>query len=124
MGYTHYWTSRGFTGEEWSQLTSATAAIIDRAKQSGIEVAGPNSDGPAQINDLQIAFNGPRGTACEPFTLSRTTGRGFCKTEQLPYDAVVIAVLIAAEATGALTWTSDGRDEDHAAGRRLAEGNA
>lgn len=124
MGYTHYWTSRGFTGKEWSQLTSATNSIIDRAKQSGIEVAGSDSEGTALINDLQIALNGPRGAACEPFKLSRTAGRGFCKTEQLPYDAVVVAVLIAAEATGALTWTSDGRDEDHAAGRRLAEGNA
>ena len=56
--------------------------------------------------------------------LSRTAGRGFCKTEHLPYDAVVVGVLIAAEATGALTWESDGRDEDHAVGRRLAEGDA
>ena len=52
MGYTHYWTSRGFTGKEWSQLTSATTAIIDRAKQSGIEVAAPEPDGPARLNDL------------------------------------------------------------------------
>ena len=122
MGYTHYWTSRGFAGEEWSQFTSATTAIIDRAKESGIEIAGPMSEGPAQISDLQIAFNGSRGVACEPFTLGRTAGRGFCKTQHLPYDAVVVAVLIAAEATGALTWTSDGKDDDHAAGRRLAEG--
>jgi hypothetical protein len=123
MGYTHYWTSRGFTGKKWSQLTSGTTAIIARAKRSGIEVAGSDSEGTVQVTDLRIAFNGPRGAACEPFKLSRTAGRGFCKTEQLPYDAVVVAVLIAAEATGALTWTSDGRDEDHAAGRRLAEGN-
>ena len=122
MGYTHYWSSRGFTGKEWSQLASATTSIIDRAKQSGIEIAGPMSEGPAQINDLQIALNGPRNAACEPFMLSRTAGRGFCKSERLPYDAVVVAVLIAAEATGALTWTSDGKDDDHAAGRRLAEG--
>ena len=121
MGYTHYWTSRGFTGKEWSQLTSATTAIIDRAKASDIEIAGPMSEGTAQISDLQIAFNGPRDAACEPFILGRTAGRGFCKTQHLPYDAAVVAVLIAAESTGALTWTSDGRDEDHAAGRRLAE---
>ena len=123
MGYTHYWTSRGFTGKEWSQLTSATSAIIDRAIQSGIEVTGPESEGPARANDLQITFNGAKGAACELFILRRTAGRGFCKTQHLPYDAVVVAVLIAAEATGALTWTSDGKDDDHAAGRRLAEGS-
>jgi hypothetical protein len=124
MGYTHYWTSRGFTGKEWSQLTSATAAIIERAKKSGIEVVDPMSEGPAHIRDLQIAFSGPGSAACEPFILGRTAGRGCCKTQRLPYDAVVVAVLIAAEATGALTWTSDGKDDDHAAGRRLAEGIA
>lgn len=122
MGYTHYWTGRGFTGKEWSQLTSATAEIIARAKQSGIEIAGPESAGPAQITDLQIAFNGRQGAACEPIMLSRTAARGFCKTQHLPYDAIVVAVLIAAEATGALTWTSDGTAADHEAGRRLAEG--
>lgn len=124
MGYTHYWTGRGFTGKEWSQLTSATTTIIDRAQHTGIEVVGPMSGGPAQISDLQIAFNGLRNAACEPFIVGRTAGRGFCKTQHLPYDAVVVAVLIAAEATGALTWTSDGKGEDHAAGRRLAEGIA
>lgn len=121
MGYTHYWTCRGFTGEEWSQLTSATTEIIARAKQSGIDIAGRDSAGPALVNDLQIAFNGLQDAACEPFNLSHTAGRGFCKTQHLPYDAVVVAVLIAAEATGALTWTSDGRGDDHAAGRRLVE---
>ena len=124
MGYTHYWTSRGFTGKEWSQLTSATAAIIERAKKSGIEIVDPMSEGPAHIRDLQIAFNGPRQAACEPFILGRTAARGFCKTQRLPYDDVVVAVLIAAEATGALTWTSDGKDDDHAAGRLLADGSA
>ena len=122
MGYTHYWTSRGFTGKQWSQLSSATTAIIDRAQKSGIEIVGPMCEGPAQTNDMQIAFNGPRNAACEPFILGRPAGRGFCKTQRLPYDAVVVAVLIAAEATGALTWTSDGKDNDHASGRRLAEG--
>ena len=121
MGYTRQWTSRGFTGKEWSQLTSATTAIIDRAQQTGIEIVGPMSAGPAQIDELQIAFNGPRQAAGEPFILGRIAGRGFCKTQRLPYDVVVVAVLIAAEATGALTWTSDGKDEDHAAGRQLAE---
>ena len=122
MGYTHYWTGRGVTGKEWSQLTSATTGIVARAQQSGIEIAGPDSEGPVLINDLQIAFNGPEGTACEPFRLSRTAGRGFCKTQHLPYDAVVVAVLTAAVATGALTWTSDGKVADHEVGRKLAEG--
>ena len=92
MGYTHYWTSRGFAGKEWSQLTSATTAIIDRAKQTGIEIVGPMTEGPAQISDLQIAFNGPGSAASEPFILGRTAGRGFCKTQHLPYDAVVADV--------------------------------
>ena len=122
MGYAHYWTSRGFTGKEWSQLTSAAMGIIARAKQSGIEIAGPNSVGAALVDDLRMSLNGLQGAACEPFTLSHTAGRGFCETQHLPYDAVVVAVVIAAASTGALTWTSDGKVPDHEAGKRLAEG--
>ena len=120
MGYTHYWTSRVFTGKEWSQLTSATAGIIARARQSGIEIAGHQGEG-APIIDDRIVFNGVGKASCEPFVLGRTASRGFCKTNWQPYDAVVVAVLIAAESTGALTWTSDGKPADHEAGKKLAE---
>ena len=121
MGYTHYWTSRGFTGNEWSQLTSATSGIVARAQQSGIEVAGQQGEG-APIIDDRIVFNGAGKAGCEPFVLGRTSSRGFCKTQHLPYDAVVVAVLVVAESTGALTWTSDGKAADHEAGKKLAEG--
>ena len=120
MGYTHYWTSRGFTDKEWSQLTSATKEIIARVQQSGIEIAGPQGEG-APIIDDRIVFNGAGTAGCEPFVLGRTFSRGFCKTQQLPYDAAVVAVLVVAESTGALTWTSDGKAADHEAGRKLAE---
>jgi hypothetical protein len=120
MGYTHYWTSRGFTDKEWSQLAPATKEIIARAQKSGIAIAGLQGEDAAIIDD-RIVFNGAGNAGCEPFVLGRTSSRGFCKTNWQPYDAVVVAVLVAAESTGALTWTSDGKAADHEAGRKLAE---
>jgi len=123
MGYTHYWTSRGFTTDEWSHLTTATKEIFDRARRKGVELAGLQGEGAAIIDD-RIVFNGAGNAGCEPFVLGRTVSRGFCKTNWQPYDAVVVAVLINAAATGALTWTSDGKAVDHEAGKKLAEGIA
>ena len=47
----------------------------------------------------------------------------FCKTARNPYDAVVVAILMVAEALlPGFEWSSDGDDEDDAfnAGKELA----
>jgi hypothetical protein len=122
MGYTHYWEHRAFTPDDWSCVTAGAREVITRAEQRGIALAGPDGSGRPSVNDLNVALNGACQGGCEPFQLTRAGGRGFCKTERLPYDAVVLAILCVAEKTGALAWSSDGTDADLEAGRLMAEG--
>ena len=124
MGYTHYWEHRAFTPEEWTRVTAGAREAIARAQRRGIALAGPDGSGWPSVNSLNVALNGAGHGGCEPFQLTRAGGRGFCKTERLPYDAVVVAILRVAERTGALTWSSDGTDADLEAGRLMAEGIA
>jgi hypothetical protein len=121
-GYTHYWEHRTFTPEEWTRVTAGARAVIARAEQRGIALAGLDGSGLPSVNDLNVVLNGAGHGGCEAFQLTRAGGRGFCKTERLPYDAVVVAILCIAEKTGALEWSSDGTDADLESGRRMAEG--
>lgn len=120
MGYAHYWENRSFTQQEWDRVVAGARNVIERAERRGITLAGPVGRGAPSLNDTNIAFNGLVNEAFELFRWHRCVGKGFCKTGRMRYDTVVIAVLSIAETIGALAWTSDGKDADHAAGRLLA----
>jgi hypothetical protein len=46
----------------------------------------------------------------------------FCKTARKPYDTVVVAFLVMLnDVNPDFTWSSDGEDEDHEAGRKIYE---
>ena len=135
MGYTHYWEqARDFTDSEWSELT----AVASRAVQiCGVPLLFEyDQRRPPQIDGELIRFNGVDGDGHETFVLTRKKRAlkpyetepedkedaarfNFCKTAAKPYDTPVVAILIAASDSPAISWSSDGDTGDHDAGRRL-----
>jgi len=138
MGYTHYFSTkkgRRLNPYLWKQaFVPLVRKIFALAEECGIELQQTCSEGitsytPERLVPLatntQVRFNGKE--SCEDFLLFLDTllrnSSWFCKTNRLPYDTVVVAVLIAAEHVfGAnFEWSSDGTDDDHAAGRALCD---
>lgn len=123
MGYTHYWRQkRGFTPTEWAKIVNETKRVIAAC---GTPLAGPHGEAGTKpiINSEVISLNGLNDDSHETFHLEckPTTSPGehskdgvfnFCKTEQKPYDPVVVSILHAADviAPGALKLSSDGGD--------------
>lgn len=126
MGYTRQWKQdRKMTVREWARLT----ACVERIQRlSGVDLAGPLGIGAPIVTRGRIAFNGAAQTGedFETFELMPAPGVAwpFCKTGRRPYDAVVAAVLIAAEriAPGAFSeLTADGGPEDWAEADALCD---
>ena len=131
MGYTHYWSQqRAYTAEEWQQISATIKTIIG---ESGVTIAREYDrpdDAPCFDHD-SILFNGVGGDGHETLVFTREIAPTpeyrasdsedfqFCKTARKPYDDVVVASLIAAAAMGVITWSSDGDDYEHTAGREL-----
>lgn len=114
MGYTHYWKStRPFTDCEWSGFTRTVRSIINHARRDGIGVAGWDGSGPPQIDSEAVRFNGRGPDDFETFSIHRALQDfEFCKTGRRPYDAVAVAVLIAAARHNpGFSWSSDGSAE-------------
>jgi hypothetical protein len=122
MGYTHYFESRRFSDQEWTRVTTLAKQIIANARRNRIKVAGWNGKGSPVLDDSEISLNGRVPDDCETFRIEKAgTPRNFCKTNRLPYDEVVVAILMAAQSTGALSWRSDGEGEELKDGQRCYE---
>ena len=97
MGTTHYWQLHAaIAPEQWAQV----AAVSRRLIQSRAELLshdGESSQHPV-VDSERIEFNGRGVQARETFELRRVPAEPgewvFCKTDGLPYDEVVTAVLI------------------------------
>lgn len=122
MGLTHYWQyNRDFTLSEWKSIGQAFGKLVDSLPE--VPLAGPEGEGTPEFQQGILKFNGTVPRAVEPFVLYRTRSawladngfpperpwRGFCKTENQPYDLAVKTMLLLAQhiAPGALTIESD-----------------
>lgn len=127
MGYSHYWEiSRNFTDEEWSAITAEANRIIGLAGKLDIKLGDALGDFEPVVTTKRIALNGYGNAGCESFILLKNKREAaewerkrdndavfdFCKTRQLPYDAVVVSILFAANkiAKDAIQISSDGGD--------------
>lgn len=122
MGFTHYYTYQegDLTRDEWGALV-AFAATAAQA------VGGTT----CETTDDYIDINGNPG--CENLVLYKSSQHadrrmfatvardgGFCKTARLPYNDVVVAVLIAAQQVDLVEyWRSDGDTDDTRLGFEL-----
>ena len=118
MGYTHYWTLEGgIEQEQWNKFLQGARKVIETAKEAGIAIED-NSAGAA------ISFNGIGEGAHEDFSIATDeVGFNFCKTAFKPYDAVVTAILIYADAVFGddIKIKSDGNWVDWEGGSLLYE---
>lgn len=112
MGYTHYWDIVPHDPEGWEALQVLARRIVRTAVARGIKISYEEGDERApEINAKRIRLNG-FDEGHETFLL-RPSYSGFCKTNQKPYDAVVVAILSTAGQTlPGFGWRSDGENED------------
>lgn len=110
MGYTQY-----FYYEDAEITPEAWYALGMFASRAAEEIAGTT----CEVTPELIVIDAAR--SCENLVLARRPedserqheAFAFCKTAQLPYDAVVVAVLIAAQQVDLIDkWRSDGDTED------------
>jgi hypothetical protein len=118
MGYTHSWDHSGFNTKQWSAASKRAARII---QASDVPVQFESDDpAPPEISTTEIRFNGVDCDGYETFAVERGRSSGFCKTAREPYDEIVVAILgMLADVNPEFGWTSDGDNEDHAAGAAL-----
>lgn len=130
MGMTHYWKRPEKLSVD--QFRAAARDIQRLLLSSNIPVAGFEGSGAPQVNEDQIVFNGRLPAACEPFEFTRIARarlgssevRSFCKTERLPYDALVKSALIILKHHfgDLLEVHSDDDNSSSAEAQELAEG--
>lgn len=124
MGYTHY-----FAGLRIDPMSDNDRQFINTAKRivelSPVTICGPDGTGEPMINDREIMLNGSRADN-EDFESFIITGRSadsdFVKTDERPYDTVVVAILTAAihfKLYGSANIRSDGNMYDWEDGIKL-----
>lgn len=118
MGYTHYWRrdSGRYSDDEWRTMLAVFTGILAESRTRGISIVGWEGEpGTApEISKERIMFNGSDDLSHETFDLTRdASGFNFCKTARKPYDATVVATLLAAERyLPGFSWSSDGESEE------------
>lgn len=112
-GYSHYWEVKTeIDPAVWAKIVAAAKKIVAAAEAQGIAVRGPMGTGKPEFTDEDIALNGDKSTRndYESFVLIRKPdGFSFVKTDEKPYDAVVVSILaVAKKLVKGLSVRSDG----------------
>ena len=133
MGHTQgFYQNRNFTPQEWDLVCKVSTLIFDQADQLGIQlgdVSGtPGTEPEVHFSDAEdsfIHFNGIGPKSCESFLITinqewdeymdkNAPPFNFCKTKELPYDLIVMAILGACSviAPGIYTLKSDSNADE------------
>lgn len=120
MGYTHYWTASQQLDPLPEKAVKDIQAIFDKCADI-IAFEEDEPDKPPLVTPELITFNGREG--CETFVFDLSKGFNFCKTARLPYDDVVVAVLIVLKSNYGelLDVSSDGCGDEWDEGIALAK---
>lgn len=109
MGYTHYYPSGKFDFSK--EFLDDVKKIIETAEERGIALVSDHRDQESEpvVSSDEIYFNGGDGLDCETFHLQSASGlkreyegleipdyefEQFTKTNERPYDAVAVAILL------------------------------
>jgi microcompartment protein CcmK/EutM len=102
MGYTHYWERRSGVDHDaakFADFARVAAIVVELATKRGIKIGDALGEGkPYEINGQRIALNGVGAESHESFVIARGSsefsGSDFCKTNEKPYDVVVVDVVV------------------------------
>lgn len=120
MGYTHYW--KDVSAEVVTRTIVLCRPMLEIAGEQCVigDAEGIRESTPyLSESDPAIIFNGCVPYDHETFALI-PCAFGFCKTNQKPYDDIVVAVLVIAAHYGANVIT-DGDEDDWEMGIKIAQ---
>lgn len=128
MGYTHYWTPKTHTPEQWKKFATACKKLKDNLPKKTDTAGGYHSDDELELangmgdegskptfNNKMVDFNGKGELGHETFRIFADPLKNesdFCKTARKPYDLLVVACLIAAFQILNYRFSSDGFKKD------------
>jgi hypothetical protein len=115
MGYTHYWRNTKAFAPEFvlgvrQILAFTTVPLLREYDEPGTK---------PEVTNERIIFNGAGNDGHETFWFAPGQDFAFCKTQEKPYDVVVVAILTLANHMGIAYVSSDGDEEDWKAGVEL-----
>ncbi len=98
MGYTHYHKHQETSDSKWKKITKDFKKFLNRnPSQQALIQREYDDNGPPEITDEAIMFNGIEDAGHETLALYKcgSGGFAFCKTANKPYDfAVMVALLL------------------------------
>jgi hypothetical protein len=126
MGSTHYWRRGRSTHDaaKFAELAKVAQKVVDLATGRGIEIGDALGEGKSPtITDEVISLNGVGRDSHESFVVSLKPDEfDFCKTNQKPYDDVVVAILVLYKHFfPGIEFSSDGSLGELQAGLELAK---
>ena len=114
MGYTHYWSVKSPTNfTAWTSALKDCRKIIKRATEDMELANGAGEQGTKPVLVNGVEFNGVESDSHETFSLPKVpvVGSYFCKTNQKPYDTVVVACLARVAEVKGIRVSSDSGGE-------------
>lgn len=120
MGYTHYWNAEKVTKLDKKCVLVLAKMLKTFYKEGEIQYESDEPLAPV-VTSMMVRFNGVEEQGHETFLLV-VGEREFCKTNEKPYDAVVVAALVIIKHFHPeFSWSSDGGDKDHEKGCEIAK---
>lgn len=124
MGYTHYFEySEDLPAEKFAAFSHDVKRLFEATDILITGGWGEPGTSP-EVTDFRVVFNGLEPDSHETFALTRFgSGFNFCKTQQKPYDVMVVAVLTAAHHHfgSTISISSDGEASDWSEGIAMCE---
>lgn len=126
MGYTHYWTPKAHTEEQFKKFSDTCEKLHKNLPKTSntaggyhsnteIKIHGGGGEGEPEITPVIVCFNGDseKNLDHETFYVElNDLSWAFCKTARKPYDLLVCACLLAARDILKFEVTTDGDFED------------
>jgi hypothetical protein len=126
MGYTHYWTPKNSTKEQFKKFSNTCKELHknlpDTTDTAGgyhsddeVKICGGDGKGKPKFTSKEVCFNGDGKNDLDHETFYIALDYfdwTFCKTARKPYDLLVCACLLAARDILKFDVSSDGDFED------------